>query len=350
MDWSELPDTRFLSAPVLSAGREGSTLPAGGRTAGQLISDPDLAADLISGIFLPVRVVPRRAKADFRMLMTVLPVGTMTAGMLTFANSSRVTAEETTVRFHLNLTLSGHAVSRRSRSERIVTQGGAGVLFEPGQRPDVLWSEDCCQLCLMIPRETLESEVAALLGRALTAPLSFAPHQRLDAHTVELLAPLAQMIVSELQNPSSARRFPTIGRHVEGLVLDGLLLGQRHNYSELLDHPASAARTPIQHAVELVEAMPEHPWTTVGLAQQVHLSVRALQDGFRRYQDLAPMAHVREVRLRRANRMLLESDPGTIQVQDVAASLGFAHHGRFSTTYRARFGESPSTTLGRTPG
>ncbi len=312
------------------------------------ILDPDLAAELISELYLPVRVLPQHAGSDFQMQMAVLPVGTMTAGVITFAASSRITAEETE-QFHLNVTLRGHAVTRRSGAGRIVTDAGAGVLFDTGQDADVLWSDDCVQLCLMFPRETLESETAALLGRTVTTPLAFTPHLRLDSLAGRLLTPLVQMLVSELHSPSAVRRFPTVGRHLEGLVLDGLLLGQRHNYSDLLDRPASAARTPIQRAVELIQSRPEHPWTTVGLAQEVHLSVRALQEGFRRHHSSPPMAYVREVRLVRARRMLLGADPGDLQVQDVAAGLGFMHHGRFSTLYRERFGESPSATLGRPP-
>ena len=343
MDWSALPH-----ASALSPGGPGSALPAAARTASQLVLDPDLAAELISEVYLPVRVRTQHAGTDFQMQMAVLPVGTMTAGVLTFAASSRITAEETE-QFHFNLTLRGHAVSRRSGAGRIVTDAGAGVLFDPGQNADVLWSDDCGQLCLMIPRETLESEIAALLGRTVSKPLAFTQHLKLDSLAGRLLAPLVQMLVSELHSPSAVRRFPSVGRHLEGLVLDGLLLGQRHNYSDLLDRPSSAARTPIQRAAELIHSRPEHPWTTVGLAQEVHLSARALQEGFRRHHELSPMAYVREVRLLRAHRLLLGADPDGLQVQEVAAGLGFMHHGRFSALYRERFGESPSTTLHRPP-
>lgn len=342
MDWSQPSRARAMTQRTVPA------LPAGGG-ASQRIFDPGMAAELISQIYLPVRVLPQGPGTDFEMQMAVLPVGTMTAGVLSVSTSTRITVEEATTQFHLNLTLRGRVVSRRSSSARIVTEMGGGVLFDPGQDADILWSDDCGQLCLMIPRETLESELANLVGRALTTPLAFSPHVRLNGLAGRLLAPLVQMLLSELHDPTAVRRFPTVGRHLEGLILDGLLLGQQHNHFELLDRPGSAARTPIQRAVDLVEAMPEQPWTTARLAQEVHLSVRALQEGFRRHHDLPPMAYVREVRLRRAHRMLLEADPDDIRVQDVATYLGFLHLGRFSTTYRERFGETPSTTLSRFP-
>jgi len=39
-----------------------------------------------------------------------------------------------------------------------------------------------------------------------------------------------------------------------------------------------------------------------------------------------------------------------VNVAEVARRFGFAELGRFAGTYRATFGETPSTTLQRTPG
>lgn len=147
------------------------------------------------------------------MQMAVLLVGTMTAGVLTVAASSRITAEETE-QFHLNVTLRGHAVSRRRGAGRIVTDAGAGVLFDPGQDADILWSDDCSQLCLMIPRETLESEIAALLGRTVSKPLAFTPHLRLDSYAGRLLTPLVQMLGEVRVDQERARKVLTYGHLV----------------------------------------------------------------------------------------------------------------------------------------
>jgi transcriptional regulator GlxA family with amidase domain len=51
------------------------------------------------------------------------------------------------------------------------------------------------------------------------------------------------------------------------------------------------------------------------------------------------------VRLDRIRIELLHADPVTTNVADVAAYWGFAHPGRFSATYAARYGEYPSDTL-----
>jgi AraC-like DNA-binding protein len=105
----------------------------------------------------------------------------------------------------------------------------------------------------------------------------------------------------------------------------------------------------IRHAVELLEEGPSEPWTTVRLATEVHLSVRALQEGFRRDLATSPMTYLRQVRLRRANQALKTANRDTTTVHAVAISLGILHMSRFAAAYRQAFGEAPSDTLNRPP-
>ena len=105
---------------------------------------------------------------------------------------------------------------------------------------------------------------------------------------------------------------------------------------------------PIRRAVELIEEQPAQPWTTVRLAAEVHLSVRALQEGFRRDLGTPPMAYLRQVRLRRAHGALRAAEHDTTTVRAVAVSLGIMHLSRFAAAYREAFGETPSETLNRT--
>jgi transcriptional regulator GlxA family with amidase domain len=99
--------------------------------------------------------------------------------------------------------------------------------------------------------------------------------------------------------------------------------------------------------VELLEERPSEPWTTVRLATEVHLSVRALQEGFRRDLATPPMAYLRQVRLRRAREALQAADRDATTVGAVAVSLGILHLGRFAAAYRDAYGEAPSDTLNR---
>jgi AraC-like DNA-binding protein len=60
---------------------------------------------------------------------------------------------------------------------------------------------------------------------------------------------------------------------------------------------------------------------------------------------MSPMAYLRHVRLARAHEELRRSDPGQVTVAEVAYRWGFGHLGRFSASYQAQYGVSPSQTL-----
>ncbi|WP_067828437.1 helix-turn-helix transcriptional regulator [Actinomadura kijaniata] len=82
------------------------------------------------------------------------------------------------------------------------------------------------------------------------------------------------------------------------------------------------------------------------IAAAAGTSPRSLQAAFRRHLDTTPVAHLHEVRLRRAHADLLAADPTTgVTVAAIAARWGFTHHGRFAAEYRRRFGRPPRQAL-----
>lgn len=58
------------------------------------------------------------------------------------------------------------------------------------------------------------------------------------------------------------------------------------------------------------------------------------------------MRFVAERRLAAAHRSLVRAGPGD-DVTTIATGAGFNHMGRFATSYRQAFGESPSESLKR---
>ena len=75
------------------------------------------------------------------------------------------------------------------------------------------------------------------------------------------------------------------------------------------------------------------------------MSVRSLQEGFRRSLDTTPMAYLRELRLEKVHQELAAADPAAVSVTEVATRWGFVHLGRFAAAYSRAFGERPSATL-----
>jgi AraC-like DNA-binding protein len=310
--------------------------------------DPDQAELLVSQLFLPHRLDLSAEPDPIDMELAGLRLGNLTAGRLTYGRRVRVVAAEPARNFHINLPLRGRAVSRSGRADAVVTTPGQAMIFPPGAPGEVRGSADCAHLCLMLPRADVEAELEQLLGRSLDRQLTFDFHMDLSGQLGRLWRTSIQLVLGELANPTG---MASAGRHVQGLLIDGLLLAQPHNYSdELQRQSAPAAGDAVRRAVEMMESRPGEPWTTGRLAGEVHLSVRALQEGFRRDHDMPPMTYLRGVRLRRAREELASSHPRTTTVRAVATRLGILHLSRFAAAYREEFGESATETLRRQRG
>ena len=79
------------------------------------------------------------------------------------------------------------------------------------------------------------------------------------------------------------------------------------------------------------------------------VSDRTLRSCCAEFLGMSPTQYVLLRRLKEVRRALREADPDMVNVADVAHRFGFAQLGRFAGRYRATSGETPSTTLQRTP-
>lgn len=81
------------------------------------------------------------------------------------------------------------------------------------------------------------------------------------------------------------------------------------------------------------------------ICSEIDVSRRTLERAFREHMGLSPWAYILTRRLLHARRILRQSRPEETTVGSAAIAAGLAHAGRFSTRYRALFGEHPSDTL-----
>lgn len=86
------------------------------------------------------------------------------------------------------------------------------------------------------------------------------------------------------------------------------------------------------------------------LCELLGVSNRTLRTCCTEFLGMSPTRYMLLRRLRAVRSALREADPDSVNVADIAHRFGFAELGRFTGTYRARFGETPSATLQRAPG
>jgi AraC-like DNA-binding protein len=310
-------------------------------------SDSDEAREAVTKAYLPHRLDPIGGVRPLDMRLDAFKVGGMTAGRLTYGSAVRLRTVEASC-FHVNVPLRGRTLSKCGTLDSVVTSPRRAAVFVPDRPADIRWDADCEQLCLMVPTSAVELEIEHLLGRTGREPVTFSPAMDLSSPTTQSWCDGLQLLAREFECPGGLAAHPLAGRHLERLLLAGLLLGQPNNYSDLLAATvAPAGRGAFGRAVELLEQQPERDWSTSVLASEVFVSGRALQEAFRREIGQSPMTYLRQIRLRRVHDDLASAAPGSVTVGAVASRWGFVHLSRFAGAYRVAFGVSPSETLAR---
>jgi AraC-like DNA-binding protein len=295
---------------------------------------------------IPLQVRVATSSDVFDMHMNALDIGAVTTSYIRFGADTQITNSETAF-YHVNIPLSGCTIWRAQKYVVRSTPTVAAVL-SPGTAGELLWGGGCAQLCVMLPQSSLDRELERHLDRAITEPVTFAPAMNLASSTTRRWLDALRLVLNEADHSNGQSLHPLTTRTLENLLVDSLLLAQRHNYTSALNGPTpTASPRAVRAAMELLEGSPERPWTVGELASEIHVSVRALQSAFARSQGLSPMRYLRDVRLRRIHADLLDADPQRTTVTEVAARWGFAHHGHFAARYREKFGEPPASTLQR---
>ncbi|MET0843196.1 MAG: AraC family transcriptional regulator [Leifsonia flava] len=307
--------------------------------------DVDEARRALTDTFLPVDFPAARASGIIDMKLNAVKVGRLTCGYMEFHDAVRLETAEAE-NYHIDIPTSGRAMMRAGLGSPIYATRQTAGTFMPGRPVTIDSGDRFAQLSLMIPRSQLQLEVENLLGDGPARSLEFTPELDLTTPGAQLMMHTLRIIdeASELEDGQLAH--PLATQRLEQVLLHSLLFAQPHNHSAALALPSPAAGArPISRAVELLRADPAHPWTVTELAAQVSLSVRSLQDGFRRSMDTTPMAFLRRLRLENVRDELGGAEPGSLKITEAAMRWGFVHLGRFATAYRSEFGERPSDTL-----
>jgi AraC-like DNA-binding protein len=226
--------------------------------------------------------------------------------------------------------------------ERVLCAGTTAAVISPGERLHLRWSDNCTQLIVQIPRETMQSRLAERLGfgRRL-APLKFQTAFDLTGPAAFQWRQLLDFVVRTVDQGGILSRGP-IGTDLEDLLLSALLIAQPHNHAdEVRNGPAPFY---VLRAEREMRDRMRLPLTIARLASVAGVSDRTLHDGFRRFRATTPMGRLMTLRLVAARRRMLDAEPG-LTVSRVAAEVGFFQFGRFAKAYRNAFGELPSETL-----
>jgi AraC-like DNA-binding protein len=223
------------------------------------------------------------------------------------------------------------------------------VVTSPGMSLTMQFAYDSPQLILRIEQEALVRHLTRMLGGSLNQPIVFEPEMDLTTDIAMRWTGAIQLMHAEVYYKDSlVARGQGIGS-LEELLMSTLLLLQPSNHHDHLVLPIEqAGRRVVREALDFMEAHLRDKITMADVARGVHMSIRAVQQGFREELGTTPMLYLRDRRLERARADLTDGLPSDgVTVTEVAERWGFHHLGGFAVLYRKRWGESPSETLRR---
>lgn len=110
------------------------------------------------------------------------------------------------------------------------------------------------------------------------------------------------------------------------------LLQERHGNPLKLDYRVRAAK-------QFLDDCFNQPLTLSDTAAVAHLSIRQLNDLFRRQVGMTPHQYLTELRMKEAWRLLEQSE---LSIQRVADAVGYSSLSTFSDRFRGHFGKPPS--------
>ncbi|MCZ4303367.1 AraC family transcriptional regulator [Zoogloeaceae bacterium G21618-S1] len=311
--------------------------------------DASESQHMVSRVFCPheLRQVDNRTR--FALRHNLVRLGETAVNFLSYGAEVDITPGRLDSFYLVQMPLKGTADIRCGDQQVLASPNTASIL-NPHEHTRMRWKSDAEKLMLWIPRKALEQRLTEHLGEAPDAPLAFDLALPTQHGLTRSWCRLMHDVVSNIDQCGAdwlAFR-PTIAA-LEDCLIRGLLQLHHHNYSDRLHQPDhNALPRHVQRAVDFMQAHAEDAITVSDIAAAACISVRALEEGFRRHCDTTPLVYLRDLRLDRVRQTLLRGAATAEPITVLALRYGFAHLGRFAGYYRTRFGETPSQTAART--
>lgn len=148
--------------------------------------------------------------------------------------------------------------------------------------------------------------------------------------------------VRSVATPDAPSPLPQMATSIVELLARTLVSTQPQRHAKAsLDRP----RQLIYKAEDLYGQHANQPLHIGQLCRELGVSERTLRNAFYKLTDSSPHAYLKTQRLNQVHRELRDSDPGEVQIKQLAYANGFYHLGHFSQDYKQLFGELPSETL-----
>jgi len=271
-------------------------------------------------------------------------VGPVTISDIIFRTDLTADCDDVGSGYYVHMPLLGRVVSRHRGTELMATSERAHICLPGGGTFHGRWTAGTRVLCVRLEQAAVSAALSALPG----SPPAGSPFEPAMSTRQGYGQAWARLLLALSRQPSGQDGLlaqPLVAAPLADSLVRGFVLAAAPCSGSLAATAGPARPASIRAAVDLMEADPQAALTVSALAARCGVSVRALQNGFRRHVGTSPMGYLRDVRLRRADAELRAADPSADTVAFIARRWGFAHLGRFAAAYEARYGQTPGRTL-----
>jgi AraC-like DNA-binding protein len=308
-------------------------------------TSPDEAREAIGRIFCPHFLSPTTRRAEgFHARHHSAAFPDFSINYVAYGATVEIDPGELSRFFLLQVPIRGSATVRCGTMAAEAEAGRTATVLSPTLPTRMTWREGCEKIIVLIRREAVEAQFAALTHRT-GRPVEFATG-------VDLASPAGRRVLRHVEflldaaedaGPMPEAYLTTLRDGLTSLLLTGL----PHSGSELLNRPVPPpAPSAVRRAEAFIAAHADRAVSMAEIAEAAGVCLRSLQDAFKRHRGTTLTETLQAVRLERFREALLDPD-GPEQVADIAFAAGFGHLGRAAAAYRARYGEAPSQTLRR---
>jgi AraC-like DNA-binding protein len=309
-------------------------------------TSPEQAIHLCESAFYPHRLGLLGPSKSFGLTQRATRVGPITVGDITYDTDVSINFDEARASYHVCVPLKGSLQSRHRGQQLTLTPTLGGIYRPDAEMTATRWPGGSRHLAVKIDQVAVDRALQILVEGPADFPIAFNATLPLGAGAVHDWVRLLLMVHRQLECPDNLMQHSLIWDPLAESLIHGLLLVADHPYRQALAAPADPGRpAAVRDAMDIIETGPHLPLTIATLARQCHVSVRTLQEGFKRHLGMSPMTYVRVVRLRRVHRDLRSADPSHNTIASIAHRWGFTHLGRFVAVYKTMYGQTPLQTL-----
>ena len=306
----------------------------------------DEARETVGRVFCAHRLAITGEAGRFHAVQNHVDTGLLSLSYIDYGADVEIEPGELDTFYLIQIPIAGAASIRSGRKAFIADRRQASIL-NPNRYTAMRWWAGCRKLQVQVARSVLEDVAAGYFGRDIGATLTFDAAMDLSrpecAAWAGHVAAFMGLVERDGGTPGASQRH----RFYAAELLRELIEIQTNSHSHFAESigPGPLPRY-VKTALDYIRAHAEKPLTSAEVARASGVAGRTLQHGFRRFLGATPVQVLRDERLDRC-RVELALGDGEAGVSDTALSWGFGHLGRFSQSYRKRFGESPRDTARR---